>query len=282
MWTSTSAWGDSSKPCLLERQLNTCTTTDESSKLLSYLRKQLLKDLCLGFDCDTEWERLPADIRKYLIHRCLGRSAVLSDEQIEFLRSRLHMSCGLEFDTFIARSNYAVLAGVLSVSRASAWISGDQSRRSHLHLDPVNAMSLLDLFARTTPFAPPSLLDRIRKHCGFIYHQIGVGCKFFSVAFVADPEYQRELNCTFSYGPHVTQSMTRLFFTGIWIWSKAIQRLFLPIFLVRGLMSFDLIPANSFLNHANKLTLFSFTIANAWSPCGKTSKGLKSPSSADA
>jgi hypothetical protein len=165
--------------------------------VISHLRKQLLRDLCLGFECDVEWEALPADIRKYLLARCLGHSALLSDDQIQFLCSKLNMSSGLKFDTFLARCNYAAFAGVLSLSRASSWVSGDQSRRFHLYRTSFGSMSVLNLFARTSPTAPPSLSDKIRKYCGFIYHHIGVGCKFFSVAFVADPEYQREVKCTF-------------------------------------------------------------------------------------
>lgn len=232
LWASTTTWDDSANTTLLERQLRTCKKAGDAPNLISHLRQQLLKDLCLGFDCDTEWEELPADIRRYLIHRCLGHSVLLSEEQVQFLRSKPNLTCGLGLDTFIARCNYAALAGALSIKRASAWLSEDQSRKPHLHLNPVNAMSTLNLFARTVPTAPPSLPDRLRKYCGYIYHQIGIGCKFFSVAFVADPEYQREVKCTFSHGPRFTQSMVRSFFTGIWIWSKAVQQLFLPIFLV--------------------------------------------------
>jgi hypothetical protein len=200
--------------------------------VISHLRNQLLRDLCLGFECDAEWEALPADIRKYLITRCLGHSAPLGNDQIRFLSSKLNISSDLKFDTFLARCNHAALVDALSLSRASAWVSGDQSRRSHLYPAPLGSMSVLNLFARTSPITPHSLSDKVRKYCGFIYHQIGVGCKFFSVAFVADPEYQREVKCTFSYGPRVTQSMSRIFFMSIWLWSKAIQTLFLPIFLV--------------------------------------------------
>jgi hypothetical protein len=142
------------------------------------------------------------------------------------------MSSGLKFDTFLARSNYAAFTGALSLSRAGSWLSGDQSRKSHSYQNVVGSISVLNLFARTSPVAPPSLSDKLRKHCGFIYHQIGIGCKFFSVAFVADPEYQREVKCTFSYGPHVTQSLSRIIFMSIWMWSKAFQQLFLPLFLV--------------------------------------------------
>jgi hypothetical protein len=134
-------------------------------------------------------------------------------------------------------------------------------------------MPALNLFARTAPLAPPSLSDKLWKYFGFIWHQIGIGCKFFSVAFVADPEYQREVKCTYSHGSHVTRSMTRWFFTSIWMWSKAIQQLFLPIFLVSSPVHLR--------NHADVLVLNSSTIAKVLSPFGKTFKELKSPSSVD-
>jgi hypothetical protein len=227
LWADTTA-----NTSVLERQLRNCSKAGDTSKVVSHLRKQLLRDLCLGFECDVEWEVLPVDIRKYLVDRCLGHSALLSDDQIQFLSNKLNVPSGLRFNTFLARCNYAALSGTLSISRANAWVSGDQSQRYHMYQIPLRSLSILNLFARTSPTAPPSLSDKIRKYCGFVYHQIGVGCKFFSVAFVADPEYQREVKCTFSYGPHVTQSMTRIFFTSIWLWSKAIQALLMPVFLV--------------------------------------------------
>jgi len=249
----------------------------------SHLRKQLLQDLCLGLECDVEWEALPADIRKYLINRCLGHPALPSpsEDQIQFLSRKLNMSSGLKFNTFLARCNYAAFAGALSLSRASAWVSGDESQRYHLHKIPLSSISVLNLFARTTPTEPPSLFDKIRKYCGFVYHQIGVGCKFFSVAFVADPEYQREVKYTFSYGPHVAQSMTRIFFTSIWLWSKAIQTLFMPIFLVSWSPLIDKIVPSKSQSDANILPLLSSTIVIVLSHCGKISKARKSLSRDD-
>jgi hypothetical protein len=244
--------------------------------VISHLRHELLRDLCLGFECNIEWEALPVDIRKYLITRCLGHSSLLNEDQIQFLTNKLNISSDLKFDTFLARCNYSALASALSLSLASAWVSGDKSQRAHLYQTPFGSMSILNLFARTSPTAPPSLSDKIRKYCGFVYHQIGVGCKFFSVAFVADPEYQREVKCTFSYGPHVTQSMTRVFFTSIWLWSKAIQRLLMPIFLVSSSFLIDLIIFSRPYSNANIRTFLSSTIVILLSHCGRISKAPKS------
>jgi len=265
-------WGNSANPGILERQLRICAKAGDAFKLISQLRKQLLRDLCLGFECDIEWEALPADIRTYLINRCLGRSAHLSNEQIQFLSSKLDISSGLKFETFLARSNYAAFTSALSLSRASSWASGDKSRGSHQYHNPLGSISVLNLFARTSPVAPPSFSDKLRKYCGFIYHQIGVGCKFFSVAFVADPEYQREVKCTFSYGPRITQSISRIFFTSIWIWSKGIQKLFLPIFLVSWSFLIQLIIVRSFRDSTNILTVLSSTVVPVSSRCGRISK----------
>src|ERR1700730_11419361 len=81
MWASTNAWGESANSSLLERQLRTCTKAGDASSLISHLRKQLLRDLCFGLNCDTEWEGLPEDLRKYLINRCLGHSAAPNEGQ---------------------------------------------------------------------------------------------------------------------------------------------------------------------------------------------------------
>ncbi|KAF8850512.1 hypothetical protein BDZ45DRAFT_809093 [Acephala macrosclerotiorum] len=47
--------------------------------------------------------------------------------------------------------------------------------------------------------SPPkyAIYDRVLKYSGAVYHYLGKVSKFFSIALVADPEYQRELDCAF-------------------------------------------------------------------------------------
>jgi hypothetical protein len=194
------------------------------------MEKQLLRDLCLGFDCDLDWEDLPLDIRHYLISRCLGISKDLTEIQISFLTSKLEISAGLEFQTYVARCDYAALTGALSLSRARSWASGDESQKKHQSLRHMK--SIVDLLGSIKPPAKPSFYDMVLHYSGIIFHGAGTLCKFFAVAFVADPEYQRELNWTFSAGPRILQIITRVILNGIWILAKSFQNLLLPIFMV--------------------------------------------------
>lgn len=190
-----------------------------------------MSDLCLGFDCDLDWEDLPVDIRQYLVNRCVGLPYTVTDEQKAFLKDKLHLSKGLNFETYLARCDYAAFNSALSLSRANTWINGDQSYKFH-QSDAKFAISVVDLLGSLAPPVKPSFYDKVLKWCGFFYHRAGTFFKFLSVAFAADPEYQREVNWTFSDGSKYVQGLSTAIFIGIWMWAKSIQRLFLPTFLV--------------------------------------------------
>ena len=190
-----------------------------------------MSDLCLGFDCDLDWEDLPVDIRQYLVNRCVGLPYTVTDEQKALLKDKLHLSKGLNFETYLARCDYAAFNSALSLSRANTWINGDQSYKFH-QSDAKFAISVVDLLGSLAPPVKPSFYDKVLKWCGFFYHRAGTFFKFLSVAFAADPEYQREVNWTFSDGSKYVQGLSTAIFIGIWMWAKSIQRLFLPTFLV--------------------------------------------------
>lgn len=194
------------------------------------MEKRLLQDLCLGFDCDLDWKDLPLDIRHYLINRCLGVSKDLTESQISYLTSKLELAAGLDFHTYMARCDYAAFTGALALSCARSWAKGDESQRAHQNLRHVK--SIVDLLGSAKAPVKPSFYDRVLHYSGIIFHGAGTLCKFVAVAFVADPEYQRELNCTFSTAPRILQILTRVILNGIWILAKSFQNLLLPIFMV--------------------------------------------------
>jgi hypothetical protein len=242
LWTTDGIWnGNSSAPSFLERQVRLASKSGNTSYITTALKTQLMSDLCLGFDCDLDWEDLPADIRQYLVNRCVGLPYKATEEQKSFLKAKLHISRGLNFETYLARCDYAAFNSALSLSRANSWINGDESYRSHQLDDAKFAISVVDLLGSITPPVKPSLYDQILKWCGFFYHHAGTFCKFFSVAFAADPEYQREVTWTFSDRSRFVQSLSTALFIGIWMWAKSIQRLLLPTFLV-GLLGCSRIP----------------------------------------
>jgi hypothetical protein len=191
-----------------------------------------MRDLCLGFDCDLDWEGLPEDIRQHLVSRCVGLPYAVTEKQKVFLKDKLHISKGLDFDTYLARCDYAAFTGALSLSRANSWINGDQSHKAHQAGDAKFAISVVDLLGSITPPVKPSFYDNVLKYCGFFYHRAGIFSKFFAVAFAADPEYQREVNWTFSDKSQVIQRLSTAIFIGIWMWAKSFQRALLPAFLV--------------------------------------------------
>jgi hypothetical protein len=215
---------------ILDRRLRASSKAGTTSALIGHMRKQLLQDLCLGFDCDLDWEHMPSDIRQYLINRCLGIPGTLAENQVSFITDKLEISAGLEFKTHVARCDYAAFTGALSLSRACSWVSGDESQKAHPNLR--HAKSIVDLLGSTRAPTKPSIYDKVLHYFGIVYHGAGTLCKFFSVAFVADPEYQRELNWTFARGPPIFQSIARIILNGIWILAKSCQEILLPLFMV--------------------------------------------------
>ena len=144
----------------------------------------------------------------------------------------------MDFETYVARRDYATFTGSIALSRASSWVSGDQSRRSHLLLgsDRSNrkiARTLIDLLGPPPSKPKYTLYDKVFKYSGIVYHYVGTLSKFFSIAFVADPEYQREVNYTFPKNSHIVNSVCRRGLIAIWLWSKVIQQILLPFFMVR-------------------------------------------------
>jgi hypothetical protein len=237
LWSENRSWTNNSVvPSTLERQLRVLAKSGNPHDLIDHLKKELLRDLCLGFDCEIDWDNLPADIRHYLVNRCLGIHSPLSEEQTSFFNKKITCIPGQDLESYLARCDYAAFSGAISISRASSWVSGDQSRRSHRALKPQPSTRSLHQIVHLleNTYSPPkySFYDKVLKYSGMVYHHIGTLCKFFSVAFVADPEYQREVRCTFPDSSHVGNSITRGILLLIWSWSKAIQKFLLPTFMV--------------------------------------------------
>jgi hypothetical protein len=235
LWLNNGVWSeDSVVPSVLERQLKINSKLGNAPELLDVLRKQLLKDLCLGVDPDIEWEALPSETRHYLINRCVGISTSVPEEQKPIFADKLKVPSGVSLETYIARYNYAAFISAISLSRATAWVTGDFSSRLHelTRVASLPVLPVIDLHENTATPPKYSVYDRIRVCTGIIYHYLGKLCKFFSIAFVADPEYQREVRHGFPGAAHPGNFLVRGVLIGIWMWSKSVQQFLLPILLV--------------------------------------------------
>jgi hypothetical protein len=204
--------------------------------LPGHFKGQLLQDLCLGFSPDLQWDKLPDNIRKYLVKRCLGHSNSPSESQSRYLRSTLFEESGTDLEVYMARCDYAVFIAALCYSRATTspskeLIPDDSSQGSGKAITSADTL----IFQTSTP-AKRSIFDAPRQIFSYVYHKTGTACKFFTVAFVADAEYQREPNFVLSNSPKIVATITMFLLSCIWVFSKSIQRLLLPWFLVSRLL----------------------------------------------
>lgn len=203
-----------------------------STTLRNHFKGQLLQGLCLGLSPDLQWDRLPENIRKYLVKRCLGQSNSLSESQSRYLRSTLCEESGLGLDVYIARYDYAAFIAALCYSRATTspakeFIQNDSSQGSDKAITSADTL----LLESSTP-GKWSIFKVTRQLSSYVYHKAGTVCKFFAVAFVADADYHRELDCVLSDSPNIVAITMIFFLSCIWVFSKNIQRLLLPWFLV--------------------------------------------------
>lgn len=240
LWINNAVWNnDPIHSNIIERQ-RIATHTGSISDFVMSLRKHMVRGLCLGVDADLEWEGLPEHIRRDLVGRCTETSQPLNDAHMSFWNSQ---DFGVDFETHVARCNYAVSATALTLKRAISSADKDYSglsqiERSHKRSSPLDehrslksVRSIADLLKKATP-PKYSVSDKVVHFFGRMYHFGGTTCKFFSIAFVADPEYQRELKCTLSSAPVILRYSASFAVLSIWMWAKAIQTLLLPGFLV--------------------------------------------------
>jgi len=224
----------------LERQLSIHTEAGNISGLLDNLRSQLLRDLCLGVDFNLDAGNLPLDVRQQLVHRCLGTSKPFTEGQIQFLNKKVNHTPGLAFDTYVARCNYSAFWGAKALSRVTHWSTENDPRGSYTRTSHGQSMQFLEdgenfrTVDLVEHISPPkyTIYDRVLGYSGSFYHYLGTLCKFFSIAFVADPEYQREVRCTFPSDTNIGNSIARFILLSVWTWAKTIQQLLLPLILV--------------------------------------------------
>jgi hypothetical protein len=83
-----------------------------------------------------------------------------------------------------------------------------------------SAVSILGIFT-----------EYVRLPIAYVYHSAGTWVKFFFLACMADPEYQRELNGALLRTPRPIAKLATFVLTGLWIYSRATMSIALPYFL---------------------------------------------------
>ncbi|CAG7971978.1 unnamed protein product [Penicillium olsonii] len=201
----------------LREEANTTT-------VVRWAKKELLRQLCLGFEADLHWDKLPSEVRDVLLKRCLGQQCSLSNSQRQWLQRNLCNFDTDDLDIHVARCNLGA-ATAISVLDYAHWGTGEAA----LPKEPETSK-----YISYVPRKLPIALSMIRSPASYIYHTLGTMVKFFVVALVADPEFQREFNHVTQDLPSAIRVPTVFVMNMIWVYSKIMQDFFLSFFLFHG------------------------------------------------
>jgi hypothetical protein len=194
-------------------------------------RKELLRNLCLGYDCETQWDTLPLEVRRLFLRRCLGARGPFTNTEMSWINNNVQAE---ESCTILSRVARYDLGALLAVNKYNYFqhrgsqalneqeyrqLTADIQRSYHPVLNR-SAISLLGVFT-----------NYIRVPLAYLYHSVGTWVKFFFLACMADPEFQRELNGALVRTPPIIAQPTTFVLTGLWIYSRATMSVALPFFL---------------------------------------------------
>lgn len=194
-------------------------------------RKQLLQNICLGYDCETQWDILPLDIRRLFLRRCLGARGPYTNTEMSWINKNVPAEDSCTIFSRVARYD---LGAYLAVNKYNFFKNrGDQTLTENEYRQltadiqesyhPVlnrSAISIISIFT-----------EYVRIPVAYVYHAIGTWAKFFILACMADPEYQRELNGALIRTPRFLAKPATFVLTGLWIYSRVAMSLALPFFL---------------------------------------------------
>lgn len=192
--------------------------------VVRWAKKELLRQLCLGFEPDLHWDKLTVKVRTALLNRCLGLPTDLSIAQHQWLQKKLCRFDSQNLDVHIARCNLGAATAV-SILDYAHYGTGDAAV-------PKDAET-----SEYIPYVPrklPVAISLIRSPFSYAYHKLGSIVKFILIALLADPEFQREFD-------HISQSLhpfvrvpTVFLLNTIWVYAKICQDIGLSFFLFHG------------------------------------------------
>jgi glycosyltransferase involved in cell wall biosynthesis len=192
----------------------------DSSLVNRWAKRQLLKQLCLGFQCDTDWDRLPKEIRGLLLKRCLGEYCRLSESQWQWLTASLCRFDTQDLNVHVARCNLGAAVAVNILDYAQT-----VGTEGAVAKEPPTKESIAHVSTKLT---------FLKKPFSYLYHTLGTAIKFFVIAMVAEPEFQREFDYSMSRKPAVFRIPMVFLLNGLWTYARFMQNLGLSFFLFHG------------------------------------------------
>ncbi|KAI8933556.1 hypothetical protein NX059_009290 [Plenodomus lindquistii] len=197
-------------------------------------RKDLLQHLCLGFDCDTDWDTLPLEIRQLFLRRCLGERGGYTKFELSWINTNISAEKSCTITSRIARYDLGALVAVNKLGYFLSRASQSASNKEYRQMTTDIQEDYHPVLNHSTNSMVRIFTEYIRLPIAYVYHICGAWLKFFILACMADPEYQRELNGALNKTPNVLAWPARFFLTGLWMYSRITMSIALPFFLYHG------------------------------------------------
>lgn len=205
----------------LPRNLRVLLEEETSEEqILTWAKKQILKQHCLGLPCDEHWDKLPSAAREMFLQRCLGESRMITEHEYHSISSALNMPPYESLGVHIARCDLAIAIVTEAAEYAQV--------RSGSRPAPIYALAVKD-FNRLR-----GCWQAFKRPFSYLYHELGFFIKFFVIALVADPEMHRELDFVMKDSNVLVRKIVITTLTAVWIYGKIFQDTMLAFFIFHG------------------------------------------------
>ncbi|KAF2638314.1 hypothetical protein P280DRAFT_551446 [Massarina eburnea CBS 473.64] len=194
-------------------------------------RQELLRHLCLGYDCDKDWDNLPRDVRRMFLRRCVGARGPYTNTEMSWVNSNVAAE---DTCTILSRLARHDLGAYLTVNKYNYFKArGDQglSEKDYRQITADIQQAHHPVLNRSATSVIGDFLKKSKIPFAYTYHTAGQWIKFFVLACMADLEYQRELKCALGRTPRFLAAPVTFILTGLWIYSHAAMSRALPFFL---------------------------------------------------
>jgi glycosyltransferase involved in cell wall biosynthesis len=190
----------------------------DRSRVITWARKEVLRQYCLGIDCDLRWEKLPHAVRKWFLSRAVGGSYELSTSEERKLRYLLGCTEENTYPTHIARCD-------LGAESAATLLELD--RESHPVIFAGQEAGMVPM----PEIVMGTMWSQVKKPLSYLYHHLGLAIKYMTLALVADMEWHREFDHAMRNKNKIFKMVVGFLLTALWRYSKFAQDIGLAFFL---------------------------------------------------
>jgi hypothetical protein len=211
----------------MKRQLEN-SSCGELRQVLNRRDEELVRHLCLDTYPDREWESLPHEVRKMFVKRVAGEPYEFLEIQRDWIESN-RCNQKIPYQTYLARRDLHASVSLLIDEYSAALLRDPIQRTVAVRREIIN-----DIAGEADRAVAPSKTGLgwriLLKPFIRIKTALATFLKFTFLALIAEPEYQREL--VYVLNGNILRIPVTFLATRLWIYSRIIQNLLLPFFLV--------------------------------------------------